>query len=48
MYEVRCKQECIQNFVCKTGAENVKWVSEEKEVYGPIAGFVNVRNFPDL
>jgi hypothetical protein len=37
-------------FVCETGTENVKWVSEEKDiyVYRPVAGFVSVRNFPYL
>ena len=27
---------------------NVKWVSEEKVIYGPVVGFMNVRKFPDL
>jgi len=27
---------------------NVTWVSEEKDMYGPEVGFVNVRNLPDF
>jgi len=30
------------------GPEDVKCVSEEKDIYGPVVGFMNVRKFPDL